>query len=102
MLKKTGYLIVVAILGVYAFLAFRGPQGVPALMEKRREIRDMQEQNADLAREVQEKRERIARLKNSQAEQELEIRKRLKMLRPGETRFIVPETPKPAPQNPGK
>ena len=37
------------------------------------------------------KKERIERLKNDPKEQELEIRRRLKLLRPGETSFILPE-----------
>lgn len=66
---------------------------MPALMEKRREIRELEEQNANLQREIQRKRERIDRLKNSPSEQEMEIRKQLKLLRPGETSFILPEKP---------
>jgi cell division protein FtsB len=64
-------------------------------MEKRKQIREFQEKNATLSAENQRKRERIQRLKTSRAEQELEIRQKLKMLRPGETQFILPET-KPA------
>lgn len=66
---------------------------MPALMEKRREIRELEEQNANLQREIQRMRERIERLKNSPSEQEMEIRKQLKLLRPGETSFILPEKP---------
>jgi cell division protein FtsB len=95
MLKKTGYVAAVALLAAYAFVAFRGPQGVGALTERRGQIRQLQEQNADLAREVQLKRDRINRLKFSQAEQELEIRKRLKLQRPGEMDFVLPEKPQP-------
>jgi len=94
MLKKTGYVAIVAILGAYALIAFRGPQGIPALMEKRKVIQQLQEQNADLTREIAEKRDRIERLKHSQTEQELEIRKRLKLQRPGDTIFILPEPQK--------
>ena len=94
MLKKTGYVAIIAILGAYALIAFRGPQGIPALMEKRKEIQQLQEQNADLTREITEKRDRIERLKHSQTEQELEIRKRLKLQRPGDTIFILPEPQK--------
>jgi cell division protein FtsB len=78
----------------YAVVALRGPQGMPALLEKRREISDLQEQNATLAREVQLKKERIQRLRSSASEQELEIRKQLKLLRPGETSFILPDKEK--------
>lgn len=83
-----------AVVCAYAVVALRGPQGMPALLQKRHEIQELQEQNANLQREIQLKRERINRLKNNPSEQELEIRRQLKLLRPGETSFILPEQPK--------
>jgi hypothetical protein len=64
------------------------------LFEKRREIRLWEERNAALDRDNQLRRERLRRLEESSSEQELEIRKQLKLLRPGETTFILPEAPK--------
>jgi cell division protein FtsB len=93
--KRVVVFAVFALVCVYAVSALRGPQGMSALFEKRREIQALQEQNATLAREIQMKKERIERLKHNTAEQELEIRRQLKLLRPGETSFILPESPKP-------
>jgi cell division protein FtsB len=73
---------------VYAFFAMRGPHGVAAYTQKRQEIREMEESNAALARENQIKREYIERLRQSQAEQELEIRQRLKLVKPNEKVFM--------------
>jgi cell division protein FtsB len=95
MLRRFGIVVAFALVAVYAAVALRGPQGIQALMEKRVEIRALQEENATLARENLRKEDRIKRLKNSPAEQEMEIRKRLKLLRPGETSFILPEPSKP-------
>ena len=81
----------------YGWIALRGPQGIQALIEKRREIRELQEQNASMARENERRRERIKRLESSTSEQEMEIRKQLKLLRPGETTFILPGAPKSTP-----
>ena len=78
---------------VYGVIALRGPNGVGALAEKRRQIRVLQEENASLDAENNRKRVRIDLLKNSREAQELEIRERLKLVRPGETQFILPETP---------
>ena len=64
-------------------------------MERRREIRRLEERNAESARENQLRRERLKRLQDSPSEQEMEIRKQLKLLRPGETTFILPDGPKP-------
>jgi cell division protein FtsB len=94
LLCSSNVLTVAILLGVIALVAIRGPQGFHALAAKRTEIRQLQEQNADLAREVDRKKNRIERLRSSQAEQELEIRERLKLMRPGETQFILPDRPK--------
>ena len=82
-------------MGIYGWVALHGPQGAQALFEKRREIRRLQEQNASMDRENERRREHIRRLEQSPSEQDMEIRKQLKLLRPGETTFILPEAPKP-------
>jgi cell division protein FtsB len=94
MLRFAGYVIAFSMVGVCGLVAFRGPQGVPMLMEKRRDIQVLQEQNADIMKDNEVKRNRLERLRRSQAEQELEIRKRLKLQRPGETTFILPDDAK--------
>jgi cell division protein FtsB len=93
--RRGGYLLIVMMGGMYGWVALRGPQGIHALLEKRHEIRQLQEQNASAARENERRREHIRRLEQSQSEQEMEIRKQLKLLRPGETTFILPEPAKP-------
>ena len=93
--RRIAYLIVFALIGVYAYVALRGPQGIPALLDKRNEIRKLEENNANLQRENEYRRDRIRKLQESTSEQELEIRKKLKLLRPGETSFILPDQPKP-------
>ena len=84
-------------MAVYGWVAFRGPQGVQTLLDKRREVRQIEEQNAAMARENERRREHIRRLEQSESEQEMEIRKQLKLLRPGETTFILPDAPKTTP-----
>jgi cell division protein FtsB len=69
----------------------KGPQGLSALTEKHHEISVLEEQNADLQRDIDTKRQRIDRLKHDSNEQELEVRKRLKMGKEGEMHFILPE-----------
>jgi cell division protein FtsB len=94
LVRRIAVLVGFVLIGVYGYLSLRGPQGVPALMDKWREIRRLEEDNASLQRENDYRRERIKKLQESPSEQELEIRKQLKLLRPGETSFILPEQPK--------
>jgi len=93
---KKGAMVLLAIVIAYAWIAVSGPQGLQALLQKRREIRDLQEQNAAMTREIEHRRDRIRRLEESPSEQEMEIRKQLKLLKPGETTFILPDGPKDA------
>jgi cell division protein FtsB len=101
-LTKIGLIVILALVCMYAVAALRGPNGVGALAEKRRLIRDLQEQNASLDAENKRKRERIELLKTDRPAQELEIREKLKLMRPGETQFILPETPKESPSPVGE
>lgn len=99
-LGRLVFLIVFIAVATYGYFTLRSPQGVPALREKWTEIRKMEEENAALQRDNDYRRKRIEKLATNPQEQELEIRKKLKLLRPGETSFILPDQPKPgaAPQ----
>ena len=88
--RKRVPLLLAGTVGVYIWIAIKGPQGLQTLLEKHQEIRQLEEQNANLRLENERRRERIGRLADSQSEQEMEIRKQLKLLRPGETTFILP------------
>jgi cell division protein FtsB len=88
MARRTGWVAAGAVVLAYAWIAVRGPQGIGTLMEKHSEIRELEEQNAAIVRQNQALRERIQRLEESDSEKELEVRKQLKLLRPGETTFL--------------
>jgi cell division protein FtsB len=92
--RRAIFLIVFALIGAYGLVELRSPQGIPALKQRWVEIRKLEEENANLQRENDYRRDRIKKLEGSVSEQELEIRKKLKLLRPGETSFILPEQPK--------
>jgi cell division protein FtsB len=79
----------VLLIGGYAFFALQGPHGIPGLMEKRRQIAELEKRNALRAREIEQKRARIERLRDSQPDQELEIRHRLKLVKPDEKVFML-------------
>jgi len=93
-IRRAILVIVFALIGAYGVVELHGPQGLPALKERWTEIRKLEEENANLQRENDYRRERIKKLESSVSEQELEIRKKLKLLRPGETSFILPVQPK--------
>jgi len=89
LITRSAYLLAVLMLAAYAYVTLRGPRGVHALVEKQSMIREAEKVNADLAGEIERKREHIKRLENDPAQQELEIRERLKLARPNEKIFII-------------
>ena len=95
--RRASFSLVVIGIILAGLFALRGPQGVQALLARHREIRRLEEENAAQMLENQRRKARIDRLEHNTAEQEMEIRKQLKLLRPGETTFILPDAPrKPA------
>ena len=86
---KAAYAIVVLCGVIYAFVALRGPNGIPGLMERRRQVREYEQVNQQLHREIEEKQQRIDRLRENPTEQEFEIRQRLKFAKPGEKIYII-------------
>ena len=93
-LARLAYVTVFLAVTSYAFFTLRGPKGIPGLVEKQRQIQEMEKRNTELAREIEQKREHIKRLADSPAEQEKEIRQRLKLVHPGEKIYIVGEPEK--------
>ena len=88
-LKRLGYTAAfLAVMG-YAVVTLSGPKGIPALVAKRQQIEQLEKRNGMLAQENERLREHIQRLDDNPAQQELEIRQRLKLVRPGEKVFLL-------------
>jgi len=94
--RRILYTAAVALLGAYGYFTLRGPQGISALMEKRSLIRQLETENAESAQQNENKRKRIEGLHLNESKQKLEIREKTKKILPGETEFVLPETPRPA------
>jgi cell division protein FtsB len=88
-IARFAYVIAFLAVSSYSFVALRGPKGVSALIEKQRQIQQMEQRNTDLTREIESKREHIKRLAENPGEQELEIRERLKLVHPNEKVYII-------------
>lgn len=86
-LTRLTYVMLFLVAVSYAFFAL--PKGMHAWQEKQRQVQDMEKSNATLAREVERHKEHINRLINNPAEQEKEVKKRLKLLHPDEKLYIT-------------
>lgn len=93
-LSRFAYAVALLLVAGYAWMTLHGSHGWRALEERKAEIRDMEKRNAGLAQDIERKRERIRRLADNPAEQELEIRERLKLVKPNEKVYIIGDSAK--------
>jgi len=94
-LLRVTYLIAFLLVAGYAAATLCGPRGIPALVARQHQIEESEKRNQELAREIERQREHIRRLAERPAEQELEIRERLKLVHPDEKVFITGQPDKP-------
>ncbi len=87
-LRPIAALATLTALAAYAAIMLRGPQGLSALQEKQKQIRTLEEENANLAREIEARKQHILRLDKDRATQILELRK-LGFVGEGDTSFTV-------------
>jgi len=87
-LRPAAAVAALAGLAAYATIMLRGPQGLGAWAEKRHEIQALEEQNANLQRDIEAKKIRIEKLKNDPSTQVLELEK-LGFLHEHDTQFKI-------------
>ncbi len=80
--------------GVLALYSLAGTDGIPTVLQHKRQIRELQEQNAELQRLIEQRKERIKNLSENRSDQDLEIRRDLRLLKKQETTFVLPEEKK--------
>jgi cell division protein FtsB len=76
-------------LSAYAVIMLRGPQGLPVLEEKRRAVRELEDQNATLLKQINDRKVLIDKLQHDPSTQERYVRERTGKTYPGDTSFIV-------------
>lgn len=93
LIRKLGWTLATLLAGAYALFALRGPQGIPALMDKWDQVRQLEQENAELREKIRQKRDRIQELREKESALELEVRKDLQQMKPGEKTLILPNSP---------
>jgi hypothetical protein len=88
------YAAAVVITGAFAAYRLAGPEGIPLIIEKRRQVEQLRRANVALKHELQLRRERVRRLAESKAELEREIRRQLRLQKKDEKTFLLPEAKK--------
>ncbi len=86
---RTAYIVVFAIAATYVVATLGGPRGIPAVLARQKQVQRLEERNAQLAREIERKRDHILRLQNDANAQDILIRQRYKLVHAGDTVFIT-------------
>ncbi len=89
--------VALATLG-YGLAEFRGPNGYATLLEKRRQMDALDRENKTLREEIRRLDSRIDKLNRDPKTQELEIRKRLGMVRSNETVYVLQDAKQTTPK----
>ncbi len=76
--------------GCTLFFVLDVPGNVARYREQRRQLEQLRQRNAEMAREIQARQERLRRLTEDPDEQERYLRKEQKRVRPGEKVFVLP------------
>jgi cell division protein FtsB len=92
-IRRAGLALGLLTASVYVVVALLGPNGVPALLKQRQDLKVLETQNANLARERDELKYRVDALERDSQTQELEVRRQLGKARKGET-IIKVDPPK--------
>ncbi len=87
--SRIGYLTLIVFAVAWAFYILRGPNGVPGWLQKRQRIQQLEERNREMARQLELRRDGIRTLEDYVPAQELEIRKRLKLVKPDEKIYVI-------------
>ena len=77
--------------GVTAHL--RSPAGIPAALQKREQIRLIEEHNRTLREEIERRKERVHRLETDQDYRDREIRERYNVQKPNEQTIYLQSNP---------
>ena len=86
---KGVYAAVLVVGVIYAFIELRGSSGIGALLQRRQLVSQYEQENQKLNQEIQRRQDHIQRLEQNPTEQEFEIRRRLKLAKPGEKIYII-------------
>ena len=85
----------------YGVTVLRGPHGLAGMREKRSQIETLEKENEKLQKEIAAKKDFLTRLEQNPDELELEIEKRLRLVKPGKKVYILQDgTPSESPAKP--
>ena len=97
-IRQLGIVTFFLVAGFYVFAMFTGPAGWPAMMRKRAELVEIEQQNDKLTRQIKEERGAVTALQESGPARDRVIREKTKKQRRSETTIYFGEPGSQQPQ----
>lgn len=88
-LRPIVFLCALVALAAYAAIMLRGPEGLSALENKRKTVRHLEDENATLQKQINDRKTLIDKLQHDPSTQERFVRERTGKTRPGDTSFMI-------------
>lgn len=104
LLRQIGYIAAVALACFYAFVVLRGPNGIPAMIDRNHQVEKLEKEIHDLDTQINDKKNFLEEVGKNPEVREREIRRHLNKVKPGETLIFLEDQPassaKPVPARP--
>jgi cell division protein FtsB len=97
LLRQIGYVAAVAIACFYAFVVLRGPNGIPAMLDRTNQVEKLQKEIKELDTKIVDKQVFLNEVRKNPEVREREIRRHLNKVKPGETIIFLEEKVEPKP-----
>lgn len=93
LLRQLGFVAATAVACFYLFIALKGPNGLPTMLEKRQQLERMREENDALKREIQRRKAVIDQLQSSDEARKRAVREGTRRAMPGEVTVYLSDPP---------
>lgn len=93
LLRQLGFVAVAAVVCFYVFVALKGPNGIPTMVEKRHQLERMRQENEALRIEIQKRKTAIEQLENSDEARKRAVRESTRKSMQGDVTIYLSDPP---------
>lgn len=93
LLRQLGFVAAAAVACFYVFIALKGPNGIPTMLEKRHQLERMRDENEALKREIQRRKDAIEQLQTSDEARKRAVREGTRQAQPGDVVIYLSDQP---------
>lgn len=93
LIRQLGFVAATAVACFYVFVALKGPNGIPTMLEKRQQLERMREENDSLRLEIQRRKVVIEQLQNSDEARKRAVREGTRKSMQGDVTIYLSDPP---------